>query len=167
MNLSELYAKLAQDRRFKDADRRIGDTVVLALHFQVARESARLSRSDLAKETGLRVKDIKAIEDEFRFGNTLAVSLVADRLEGQLQECGVDASRFIVEGGRVSDLPKASTATRSRLPGAINPDQVAIVRRVAAGECSVRDGVRALTKLGLRQPDAEHLLADSDRSDEP
>lgn len=179
MNLADLHRKLSQNASYRTAYAKIGDNVILALHFQAARLAARLTRGDLAKATQLSTRHIAAIEDSFDFRDETALSLIADRLEGHLIEVGVNPGHFFRSGARLADLsthpPKKNreyTGFVGETPSAPNlrqfaklryeavpEEQIAVLRRVMTGETSPRDAVRALIDLGVVQPRAEHLLS--------
>jgi DNA-binding XRE family transcriptional regulator len=180
MKLSDLHRKLSGNRSYRAAYEKLGDSVILSLHFRAARESARLTRGQLARDTQLTTGAIAAIEDDFDFHNERAVSLIADRLESHLVELGVCAPSLFVPGGRLADLPPPTSATErkpfsgfvaetpsapesprlARLRNeAIPENQLAILRRVAAGQSSPRDAVRDLIELGVIQPRAELLIS--------
>jgi DNA-binding XRE family transcriptional regulator len=179
MNLSDLHEKLSRKKSYRDAYAKIGDAVKVAFQFRAAREAARLTRTELSKLLGLRTQDVAAIEDEFDFADTRAVSLIADRLEGHLKDLGIDCARFIQPGATMSDLPhqkekplrkihwkqsdfeeSPQTGRRDRLSGAIPANQLTVLRRLSEGATSGREAVQDLVRLGVQQPRAESMVAD-------
>ena len=180
MKLSELHQRLSKNQKYRDAYARIGNAVLIAVHFTAARLAARLNRAELATPLGLKTGDVARIEDDFDFSDARAVSLIADRIEGHLESCGVNPQVFFVPGGRIADLaPKQQKPARpinwrlsdfddagipqnraSRLQEeAVTPDQLRILKGVATGNTSRREAVRELVGIGVIQTRAEKLIA--------
>lgn len=180
MNLSDLHQRLSKRSEYREAYARIGDAVLIAIHFTAARLAARLTRTQLAAPLGLVIADVSRIEDEFDFSNALAVSLIADRLEGHLENFGVNSAAFFVPNGRIADL--ASKAQKPARPiawkqsdfedagisqnranrlreEAVTPEQLRILQGVATGNTTGREAVRELIGIGVVQTRAERLIA--------